>query len=169
MRIRPVRPDDAAAVAAIYNHYIEHTIATFEERTLSAAAIGERIAAIGATYPYLVAETRAGVAGFAYASRWHERCSYRLSVETSVYLDAGSIGAGLGTELYGRLLDALGEGGYHCAIGGIALPNDASVALHEKLGFERVAHFKEVGRKFERWIDVGYWQRLLGSAARARA
>lgn len=167
MRIRPVRPDDAAAVAAIYNHYVEHTIVTFEERALSAAAIRERIATVAATYPYLVAETRAGVAGFAYASRWHERCSYRLSVETTVYLAAASVGTGLGTEIYSRLLDALERGGYHCAIGGIALPNDASVALHEKLGFERVAHFREVGRKFERWIDVGYWQRFLGRGARA--
>lgn len=166
MRIRPVRPDDAAAVAAIYNHYVEHTIATFEESTLSAAGMRERIRAVAAAYPYLVAETRAGVAGFAYASRWHERCSYRLSAETTVYVAAGSVGAGLGTEIYGRLLDALERGGYHCAIGGIALPNDASVALHEKLGFERVAHFREVGRKFERWIDVGYWQRLLGCTAR---
>lgn len=158
MRIRPVRPDDAAAVAAIYNHYVEHTIVTFEERTLSVAAIRERIATVAATYPYLVAETRAGVSGFAYASRWHERCSYRLSVETTVYLAAGSVGTGLGTEIYGRLLDALERGGYHCAIGGIALPNDASVALHEKLGFRKIGHFSEVGRKFDRWIDVGYWE-----------
>lgn len=162
MRIRAATADDAAAVAAVYNHYVERTVVTFEESAVPSEEMSARIERIGAAYPYLVAETPAGVVGYAYADRWHARCSYRLSVETTVYLAPGHVGAGLGTRLYGRLLEALERAGYHCAIGGIALPNPASVALHEKLGFERVALFREVGRKFDRWIDVGYWQRLLG-------
>lgn len=161
MSIRAARDDDAAAIASIYNHYVERTIVTFEERAVSTAEMAERVAGIAARYPYLVAESDGRVVGFAYANRWHERCSYRLSVETTIYVEPASTGAGRGTALYGRLLEALAQAGYHCAIGGIALPNAASVALHEKLGFTQVACFREVGRKFERWIDVGYWQRLL--------
>lgn len=162
MEIREVRSADAAAVAAIYNHYVEHTIVTFEESPVSSAEMDGRIARVAADYPWLVVERDARVVGFAYANRWHERCSYRLSVETTIYLAVDEVSAGLGTALYGRLLEQLESGGFHTAIGGIALPNGASVALHEKLGFSRVAAFREVGRKFDRWIDVGYWQRLLG-------
>ena len=165
MNIRPVRPGDAPAIAAIYNHYIERTTVTFEETAVSGVEIAARIARIARAYPYLVAETDGAIVGYSYADRWHERCSYRLSVETTVYLAAERTGAGIGTALYSRLLEALETAGFHCAIGGIALPNPASVALHEKLGFERVALFREVGRKFDRWVDVGYWQRLLGGAA----
>jgi len=125
-----------------------------------------RIARIARAYPYLVAEKDAAIVGYSYADHWHERCSYRLSVETTVYLAPEHTGAGLGTALYARLLEDLGAAGFHCAIGGIALPNPASVALHEKLGFERAALFREVGRKFDRWIDVGYWQRRFDGAAR---
>lgn len=166
MRIRPARPDDAPAIAAVYNHYVERTIVTFEEAPVPGAEMADRLARIMREYPCLVAETDAGIAGYSYASRWHERCSYRLSVETSVYLAPERTGSGIGTALYARLLEDLEAAGLHCAIGGIALPNPASVALHEKLGFERVALFREVGRKFDRWIDVGYWQRLLDGAVR---
>lgn len=161
MEIRAVRAGDAPAVTAIYNHYIERTIVTFEEQALATADMAARIEDIAATYPYLVAERDGGVVGFSYASRWHARCAYRRSVETTIYLAPDCAGAGLGTALYGRLLGELERCAYHCAIGGIALPNAASVALHEKLGFERVALFREVGFKFDRWIDVGYWQRML--------
>lgn len=101
------------------------------------------------------------VIGYAYASKWKGRCAYRFAVETSVYVDSSARGAGVGTVLYEALFAALGGRGIHAAIGGIALPNEASIALHERFGMKKVAHFEQVGFKFDRWIDVGYWQRLL--------
>ena len=103
----------------------------------------------------------AQVVGYAYAGRWHDRSAYRYSVETTIYLDADHLGKSIGSGLYAALLQQLKERGMHVAIGGIALPNPGSVALHEKLGFRKVAHYGEVGFKFNRWIDVGYWQHAL--------
>lgn len=160
--IRSATQQDAPAIAAIYNHFIAETVVTFEEQPVSAADIAVRMAeTLAAPLPYLVVEHDAQVVGFAYASRWHGRCAYRFSLETTVYLDPGRTGEGLGSRLYGALLERLRAEGFHAAMGGIALPNPASVALHEKLGFSKVAHFPEVGYKFDRWIDVGYWQCML--------
>ena len=99
--------------------------------------------------------------GYAYATAWRVRRGYRYSTEVTVYVDPGAGGRGIGSLLYTDLIAALQERGIHAAMGGIALPNDASVALHEKFGFKKVAHFEQVGVKFDRWIDVGYWQRIL--------
>lgn len=160
--IRPVTLDDAAAIANIYNYYILHTIITFEEEPVSVEEMRGRIADITATHPWLVHEHQGAIDGYAYAAKWKTRHSYRRSVETTVYLDANKLGAGRGTQLYAELLRRLNETELHAAIGGIALPNQGSVALHEKFGFTKVAHFKEVGWKFDTWIDVGYWQLMLG-------
>jgi L-amino acid N-acyltransferase YncA len=100
------------------------------------------------------------VVGYAYASPWRTRCAYRLSVESTVYVSVEHPRKGIGAQLYRALLDDLRARGIHVIIGGIAQPNAASVALHERLGFEKVAHFKQVGRKFAQWIDVGYWELL---------
>ena len=164
MIIRPALPSDASAIAAIYSHYILNTTISFEELPVDAADIGQRMASVHiAGMPYLVVEEDGDVSGYAYATAWRARPAYRTSVETSVYLRDGTRTRGTGTLLYRALLDQLKRDGYHLAIGGIALPNAASVRLHEKLGFEKVAHFSEVGGKFGRWIDVGYWQMRLGS------
>ena len=96
--------------------------------------------------------------GYASATKWKGRSAYRFSVETTIYLAPHSVGKRIGTELYRHLLDQLRDLGLHTAIGGVALPNPASVALHEKCGFRKVAHFGEVGFKFGKWIDVAYWQ-----------
>ncbi|WP_346839711.1 arsinothricin resistance N-acetyltransferase ArsN1 family B [Microbulbifer sp. SAOS-129_SWC] len=160
--IRPAQADDAAQIAAIYNHYVLNTTITFETQAVSAIEIAGRIDGVAAAeLPWLVAEEDGRLLGYAYATPWRSRAAYRRSVEVTVYLDQQARGRGLGTALYGALFAVLQQGGIHAAIGGIALPNDASVRLHEKLGMKQVAHFKEVGRKFGRWIDVGYWQRLL--------
>lgn len=159
--IRLASPDDAERIASIYNHYVEHTIITFEEEPVSAAEMEERIVRITASHPWLVLEHEGEMYGYAYATRWRERASYRLSAESTVYLAPDRTGQGRGTRLYGALIDRLREAGLHCVMGGIALPNPASVALHEKLGFRKVAELKEVGRKFDEWIDVGYWQLVL--------
>jgi len=160
--IRTAAAGDGAALAQIYNHYITATVVTFEETPLSADDMSARLAEVSAArLPWLVAQTAAGLSGFAYASPWKGRCAYRYSVESTVYLEPTAAGRGLGTELYSTLLTRLQELGCHAVIGGIALPNEASVALHEKLGMRKVAHFAEVGFKFGRWVDVGYWQRVF--------
>ena len=165
MVIRNATMDDAAAIAAIYNPYVANTCITFETAPVSAQEMRTRIAeADDAQLPWLVATRAGAVVGYAYASRWKGRCAYRHSVESTVYLDPSSQGQGIGRALYAALLDRLRARDMHAVIGGIALPNDASIALHERLGFEKVAHFRQVGFKQDRWIDVGYWQRLLGEA-----
>lgn len=114
-----------------------------------------------ASLPWLIAETGGQLAGYCYATRWRTRTAYRFAVEITVYVARHSGGRGIGSTLYTHLLPKLRSAGIHSVIGGIALPNDASVALHEKFGFRKVAHFQEVGFKFGRWIDVGYRQLTL--------
>ena len=160
--IRSVLSDDAAELAKIYNHYIENTIITFEEESVTDDIIKERITEVQSSHlPWLVVEQEGNILGYAYAGKWKGRCAYRYSVEVTVYLRPDSVGKGIGSALYSKLLPALKTRGTHVAIGGIALPNKESVNLHEKMGFLKVAHFKEVGFKFNHWIDVGYWQRIL--------
>ena len=159
--IRPVKLEDAAALCDIYNHYIERTIVTFEEQRLDVEEFANRIKVIAEDYPWLVYEQDGKVSGYAYANKWKLRCAYRSSVETTVYLAADCHRRGIGAKLYGQLIEDLRKSNVHCSIAGTSLPNDASVALHEKLGFEKVGEFKEIGRKFEKWIDVGYWEVLL--------
>lgn len=162
MNIRDASVEDAEPIASIYNHFVLTTSISFEEAAVPIVEMARRIADVGsAGLPWLVAEIDGAVAGYAYATKWRVRNAYRFSVETTVYLSPGHAGQGLGTALYQALLARLRKGGYHLAIGGIAQPNAASVALHEKLGFEKVAHFREVGFKFDRWIDVGYWELRL--------
>lgn len=160
--IRNANENDAEAIARIYNHYILNTVITFEEETVSNQEIASRIKEIkSASLPYLVVEQNGEVFGFAYAGKWKSRSAYRYAVESSVYLDPGLVGEGFGSQLYVSLLDQLREMGVHTVIGGVALPNPASVRLHKKLGFTKVAEFHEVGFKFGKWIDVGYWQLKL--------
>jgi phosphinothricin acetyltransferase len=160
--LRDAVAGDGEALARIYNHYVTETIVTFEEVPVSGGEMAARLAAVQAAgLPWLVAEEDGLVVGYAYASPWKPRHGYRLSVEVTVYLAPGREGRGWGTQLYERLFAVLAERGVHFIAGGIALPNPASVALHEKMGMVKVAHYRENGIKFGRWIDVGYWQRLL--------
>lgn len=155
---------DTAALARIYNHYVAETVVTFEEEAVSPGEMHRRIEEVQSVpLPWLVAEVDGNIAGFAYASKWKGRCAYRYTAEVTVYLDPGCKGRGIGSKLYRQLLSTLKDRNIHTVMGGIALPNEASIALHEKLGFEKVAHFREVGYKFDRWVDVGYWQRGLGT------
>lgn len=159
--VRKAQLKDAGEISEIYNYYITDTVITFEEDELSSIDIQERIQTITEKLPWLVFEDEGKVVGYAYASEWKSRCAYRNSVESTVYLQKGFEGRGIGSQLYRNLLEELKGMGYHTVIGGIALPNEASVWLHEKFKFEKVAHFREVGYKFDQWIDVGYWQLLL--------
>lgn len=161
--IREATDVDAAALADIYNHYILNTDVTFEETVLTADEFAQRIGKVQSSgYSWLVAEDSGRVIGYAYATKWHERAAYRHTVEVSVYLAPEFPGRGWGTRLYAALFAGLRRMPVHVAIGGIALPNAASVAIHEKFGMEKVAHFHQVGWKFGQWIDVGYWQVQLG-------
>jgi len=160
--IRDARIEDAAAIVGIYNHYVTNTVVTFEEQPVAADDMASRIRDVSASaLPWIVAEDEGRIAGYAYATKWKARSAYRFAVETTVYLADGLGRKGLGSQLYGELFRLLKERGIHTAIGGIALPNDASIALHEKFGMRKVAHFTEVGFKFGRWVDVAYWQRAL--------
>jgi phosphinothricin acetyltransferase len=168
--IRPATPADAVHVAGIYNHYIRETSITFEEEEVPPADIARRIREVqSASLPWLIAEQDATVVGYAYAAKWHSRSAYRFSTEITVYVEAGHTRRGIGLRLYDQLFPILQARGIHAVMAGIALPNDASIALHERFGLSKVAHFKEVGFKFSRWIDVGYWQRNLAGDAHATA
>lgn len=159
--IRTATSTDASAICAIYNHYVTDTIVTFEEQAVAAIEMRSRMDAVLEKLPWLVLEHDGEIAGYAYASPWKSRIGYRFTVESSIYLAPAHVGRGFGSTLYAILLDHVRARDIHCVIGGAALPNPASVALHEKLGFTKVAHFRENGFKFGRWIDVAYWQRLL--------
>lgn len=159
--IRPIAVADAPAICTIYNHYVATSDVTFDETPMAVDEIARRIGTITTTWPWLVAEAGGVVVGYAYASQWKPRTGYRHTVEITVYLEPAHLGRGTGSALYAALFDDLRERGVHCVIAGIALPNPASIALHEKFGLAKVAHFSECGIKFGRWIDVGYWQRML--------
>ena len=160
--VRAAEPRDAGEVAGIYNHYVTQAVVTFEEEQVSADEFVRRMQEVrAASLPWVVAEMEGRVVGYAYARPWKERSGYRFSVEVAVYVDPELAGRGIGSGLYSRLFEDLEARGVHAVIGGIALPNEASVALHEKFGMRKVALFEQVGFKFGRWIDVGYWQRTL--------
>lgn len=163
MTIRPANLNDSDSIADIYNYYIEHTHVTFEETTVTAESIKERVTeTLEQELPYLVAiDDQGQLVGYAYASKWKGRCAYRYSVEVTVYLNKNATGKGWGKRLYKALFIELKARSYHVAMGGISLPNPASIALHEALGMQKVAHFTEVGYKFGKWVDVGYWQGML--------
>lgn len=160
--LRPARDRDADAISRIYNHYVRDTIVTFETDEVTPDEIAERMAETARLgLPWLAVDVDGALAGYAYASRWKGRCAYRYSVESTIYLDPHFTGRGLGRPLYAALLDAIRDTGMHAVIGGISMPNEASVRLHESLGFRGIGRFEEVGYKFGRWIDVGYWQKVF--------
>ena len=162
MTVRAAASGDAWAIAEIYNHYIEHSHATFETEKIDAGEMFRRIAeSCNADYPFLVDEIEDKIRGFAYGRRYRPRAAYAHSIETSVYIEQGFEGRGIASQLYTVLLPEIVSKGFHAIIAGISLPNGPSVKLHEKFGFEKVAHFREVGFKFGRWIDVGYWEKIV--------
>jgi len=158
MEIRNANLTDAAQVAEIYNYYIKNTHQTFETESISAEEMRERIVEISQDFPFLVAEDDGEIYGYAYAAQFKLRQAYEYSAEVSIYVKNEAKQRGIGKLLYLKLFDLLSETDIHAIMAGIALPNEASVIFHEKLGFSKVAHFREVGYKLGRWIDVGYWE-----------
>jgi phosphinothricin acetyltransferase len=158
MNIRPVTLEDAPQVAELYNYYVKNTHHTFEYEPLSLEEIEARINKITAVYPFLVAEENGEILGYSHAARFKLRQAYEHTSEVLIYVKNDAKKRGVGTALYMDLFDLLEEMNIHVMIAGIALPNDSSVKFHERLGFTKAAHFKEIGYKLGRWFDVGYWQ-----------
>jgi L-amino acid N-acyltransferase YncA len=157
--IRTADPDrDAASCVAIYAPYVEAGATSFEEGPPSPAEFGERIAATSATYPWLVAEREGEVLGYAYACPHRSRPAYRWAVEVSVYVAAGHRREGCARALYGELAERLRGQRFQVACAGVTLPNEASVALHESMGFVPVGVYRRIGWKDGAWRDVGWWQ-----------
>lgn len=160
MEIRKVNLTDAAQIAEIYNYYIKNTHQTFETEVLGADEMSGRIAAVSVDYPFLVAEEDDEILGYTCATPFKMQQAYEYSAEVSIYIKAEAKQRGIGTLLYAKLFDELADTDIHTIIAGISLPNDAGIRFHEKKGFLKVAHFREVGYKLGRWIDVGYWELL---------
>ena len=159
--IRYVQSADAAHITLIYNYYIENTAISFETCPLSTEGICDRITQISEKYPYFIYEIDGRVVGNCFASQWKKRDAYRNTVESTVYVDIAFQGRGIGRALMGRLIEELKIRSFHAIIACITIPNPASTTLHEKLGFRQVSVFREVGYKFDRWLDVGDWELLL--------
>jgi phosphinothricin acetyltransferase len=168
VKIRSATAADAAAILAIYAPIVRDTIISFETEVPTVHEIADRIDTTLKTHPYLVAEVSGVMAGFAYASQHRARSAYRWSADVTVYVAAEARRLGVARALYGRLLPMLAERQFHAAFAGIALPNPASVGLHEAMGFVPVGIYREVGFKFGQWCDVGWWQRLLSDLSSKR-
>jgi phosphinothricin acetyltransferase len=166
LRLRFATRHDVGAIFDIYAPIVERTAISFEAVPPSRAELAARLDETMPEYPWLVAEDSERVVGYAYGHRFAPRAAYAWSVETSIYVGEGARGHGVGRALYDALLALLAAQGYRQAFAGIALPNPASVALHEAVGFTPVGAYREVGYKFGAWHDVGWWQRALGTDAR---
>jgi L-amino acid N-acyltransferase YncA len=163
--IRVATENDAPAIAAIYAPYVLETAISFDETAPTHEEMAAKVAAILATYPFLVFEHGGQVAGYAYGSQHRAKPAYRWSVETTVYVDRQQHRMGIGRTLYGALLDLLARQGFHSAFAGIVPPNPASVGLHEAMGFRYLGTFAGIGFKFGRPQDLGWWQRTLNEGA----
>lgn len=159
--IRDASQGDAKALLDIYAPFVTDTAVSFELEPPTVAEFAARIASAQTRWSWLVAERDGQIAGYAYASAFRTRAAYRLTVEASAYVHPAHRGLGLAGALYRRLFEGLAEMGYCNAYAGIALPNDASIALHKSLGFTSVGTFHRAGWKFGRWHDVSWWEARL--------
>lgn len=157
--IRKVTIEDAGRICEIYNYYVVNTVVSFETDAVSIEDMKQRIQdSISGDYPYFVYEINNIVVGYCYLHAWSGRCAYRTSTEISIYIDKDFLHRGIGRIMMDHMLNNIDLSRFHTIIAGIALPNEASIALHEKYGFEKISHFKEIGFKFGKWRDVGHWQ-----------
>jgi len=169
MEIRAARPEDAAALLGIYAPYVEKTAITFEYEVPTEEEFRQRIATISRGYPYLIAEEDGHVVGYAYASAFKERAAYQWAVETSIYVEEQAKRKGIGRQLHDALEEALKARGIlnmNACISYIE-PEDEyltldSVRFHERMGYQEVAHFHLCGRKFGRWYDMVWMEKLIG-------
>ena len=159
--VRSIQQTDIAEVLSIYEYYVINSAATFEEEVPTLQEFTDRVNDILKKYPYLVYEENGQIIGYAYASVFRTRVAYRFSTEVSVYVHKDHFHKGVGKALYAKLLSMLKKQGYHTAIGGLTLPNDNSIKLHEHFGFKKVAEFKDSGFKFGQWHSTGFWQLMM--------
>ncbi len=170
MLIRHADPtDDAAACAAIYGPSVTDGVASLEEQAPDEREMASRIERTSACYPWLVAELDGEVAGYAYGSEHRVRACYRWAADVTVYVSPAHQRRGLGRALYEALLSLLTRQGVYMACAGITLPNDASVALHEAVGFRPVGVYRAIGFKHGSWRDVGWWQVELNAPVAGQA
>lgn len=164
--VRPAAEEDLGKVNDIYNRYVVETHFTFDFDPMTMEERREWFAQHGTTgrYRVVVGVSDGSVVGYAATSRFRSKPGYETSVETSIYVTPDNVGRGIGTRLYEELFKRLRGEDLHRAYAGIALPNQASIALHERFGFKRVAHFTEQGRKFDRYWDVGWYEKPLGGS-----
>lgn len=158
MIIRDVKIEDAEQITEIYDYYIQNTHHTFETEPLTVEETTWRINKVIEDYPFLVAEEEGEVLGYAFASQFKLLQAYEHTAEVWIYVRNQAKQKGVGTRLHMELFEKLSDINIHVMVAAIALPNEASIKFHERLGFVKVAHFKEIGYKLGRWIDVGYWQ-----------
>lgn len=159
--IREVTVQDAPAIAKIYNEYVRNSVISFETEPVSVQEMRRRIEEISARYPYLVYEKAEKVVGYCYAHEWKTRAAYSRTWETTVYVDATAHGKGIGSELMKFLIERCRRAGAHALVACITGNNKKSIMLHQRLSFRRVSHFRQVGMKFGRWLDVVDFQLLL--------
>lgn len=152
--IRPVTLADAEAITEIYNHYIKTTTITFETEPITSQEMASRIKDISAHFPYFVYEREGKILGYCYAHLWKERAAYSKTLETTIYIDKDAVHQGLGSLMVNHLIELCRKQGFHALIACITDGNEASVKMHEQLGFKPVSCYKEVGNKFGRWLDV---------------
>ncbi len=169
MAIRIANPDDGPAITEIYAPIVRDTVISFELEAPTVEEMRQRIATTLQSLPWLVSVDAAGnVDGYVYASRHRERAAYQWSVDVTAYVRSDARRQGIGQSLYRSLFDTLASLGYYQAFAGIALPNPASVALHESVGFEAVGVYRKVGYKLGAWHDVGWWQREIRTPGSAQ-
>lgn len=159
--IRPATPADIDAIAAIYAREVREGYATFATEVPPESRWATQLASTHPGDHFLVAVDGARVVGYAYSGPFRERGAYAHTRESTIYLDPSAAGRGIGRALYGELVDRVAASGARTLLAAVALPNDASEALHRACGFERVGVMREVGRKLDRWIDVAWWQLML--------
>ena len=153
----------AAEIAAIYNQHVRETTVSFETIDVTPAEMGQRLEAIAADYPCLICvdDATGRLAGYAYAHKWKEKAAYDTTAETTVYVAEGYQHCGVGRKLMEQLIADCRESGLHALIACITADNLVSCRFHEKLGFEKVSEFRQVGRKFDRWLDVADYELIL--------
>jgi phosphinothricin acetyltransferase len=156
--IRAVTLKDTEELIEIYNFYVINTVVNFDEMPVSIKSFEEKIKLITTNYPFIVFEENNEILGYAYGSRFRPRPAYNYTVESTVYVKNGAHGKQIGSKLYTELLALLKQQKFKSVLGVLTIPNPASVKLHEKFGFKQVAHLKDVGFKFEAWLDVGIFQ-----------
>ena len=159
--MRKVERMDAAAITAIYNHYVLHSVATFDTDPVSESAMWEKVSQIAAKYPCWVEEEAGEVIGYCYAHPWKEKAAYQTTLETTIYLSPEYTGKSIGRRMMEHLIADCRERGFHALVACITADNVGSCHLHEQLGFRKASHFEQVGQKFHRWLDVVDYELML--------